>query len=66
MCGASEILQGKEGGWVVVGPTQGGILLDVKIILLAVYVVHSVWGQWNIVGHGGRLGGTVEVKKNET
>ena len=27
-------------------------------MLLAVYMAHCVWGQWIIVGHGGRLGGS--------
>ena len=28
------------------------------LMLLAVYMAHCVWGQWIIVGHGGRLGGS--------
>ena len=58
MCGASEILQGKEGGWVVVDPTQGEFFIGyVNIILLCMWL--TVCGASEILQ--GKEGGWVVV-----
>ena len=36
MCRASEIMQGKEGGWVVVGPTCGGSFIECIVTISGV------------------------------
>ena len=41
VCGASEILQGKEGGWVVVDPTHGGSFVKYMVTVNGAWLMGS-------------------------
>ena len=59
MCGASELLQGMVGGWVVVGPTCGGLFIVCTLISCQVCIWLTVCGASELLQ--GMVGGWVVV-----